>query len=233
MRYKVSELAPQQFAPAGLIDCRRCPRLVAYREKIAKEKRRAYLQEQYWGKPVPGFGDLNAKIMLLGLAPGAHGSNRTGRMFTGDGSGDFLFPALWRTGFASQPQSTKADDGMRLTGIYITAPARCAPPGNKPTRQEFENCSGWLLQDFAAMPNLQLVIALGRLAHEAYLKYLQHLGHEVIKARVPFAHGNRYRFDHAPILQDSYHVSLQNTQTGRLTPAMFDEILHTAAQLTQ
>ena len=204
---------------------------MAHRETVAVTKRRAYRGEPYWGRPVPGFGDPRAKILLLGLAPGAHGSNRTGRMFTGDGSGSFLYPALWRAGLASQPLSKSLSDGMTLSGIFITAAARCAPPGNKPTREELRNCRGWLERDFAGLPDIKVVLALGSIAHNSYLEFLQGRGHGVVKAGHRFAHGALHTFEGAPLLLDSYHVSLQNTNTGRLSEAMFDAVLEHAKEL--
>lgn len=223
--------APFDPAPPELLGCTRCPRLAIYRETVAEEKRRAYREEAYWGKPVPGFGDPNARILLLGLAPGAHGSNRTGRMFTGDGSGNFLYPALYRAGLANQPNATARDDGMVLKDIFITAAARCAPPGNKPTTEELKTCQSWLERDFSGLPDVKVVLALGRIAHESYLGLLQKRGQRLIKAAFPFAHGALYTFAGAAPLLDSYHVSLQNTNTGRLTPEMFDDILARARQL--
>jgi len=222
-------------APEALLTCTRCPRLVAHREAVARTKRRSYRGEPYWGRPVPGFGDLHARILLLGLAPGAHGSNRTGRMFTGDGSGGFLYPALWRTGLASQPLATGLDDGMVLSGVFITAAARCAPPDNKPTREELGNCQSWLERDFAGLPYVRVVLALGAVAHDSYLEFLQRRGRTVVKARHRFAHGALHTFADtlagAPPLLDSYHVSLQNTNTGKLTPEMFDAVLERAKEL--
>lgn len=216
-------------APEALLSCTRCPRLVAHREAVARVKRRSYRHEPYWGRPVPGFGDPGARILLLGLAPGAHGSNRTGRMFTGDGSGGFLYPALWRTGLASQPQATGLDDGMGLSGVFITAAGRCAPPDNKPTREELANCRSWLERDFAGLPQVRVVLALGAVAHDSYLGFLQLQGQSLVKARYRFAHGALHTFPESaegtPPLLDAYHVSLQNTNTGRLTPAMFDAVL--------
>ena len=219
-------------APDALLTCIRCPRLVAYRETVAREKRRSYRNEPYWGRPVPGFGDVNARILLLGLAPGAHGSNRTGRMFTGDGSGGFLYPALYRTGLASQPVSKNLDDGMVLKDMFITAAARCAPPGNKPTRGELANCQSWLERDFAGLPQLKVVLALGKIAHDSYLELLQRQGHPLTKAAHKFVHGALHTFSEGTLpLLDSYHVSLQNTNTGKLTPAMFDAVLTQAKRL--
>jgi uracil-DNA glycosylase len=213
------------FDPAELLGCTLCPRLVAHRETIARVKRRAYREETYWGRPVPGFGDPEARILLLGLAPGAHGSNRTGRMFTGDGSGNFLYPALWRAGLASQPQSRGREDGMTLKGVFITAAARCAPPENKPSGEELANCRRWLAYDLVRLPNIRIVLALGRVAHDSYLELLRGKGVPIQKSRYPFAHGAEYSFDGTPMMLDSYHVSIQNTNTGRLTAAMFDDVL--------
>lgn len=227
---------PFDPAPAALLTCTRCPRLVAHRETVAAIKRRAYRDEPYWGRPVPGFGDPRARILLLGLAPGAHGSNRTGRMFTGDGSGSFLYLALWCAGLASQPLSKSLDDGMTLSGIFITAAARCAPPGNKPAREELGNCQRWLERDFAGLPDIRVVLALGSIAHNSYLEFLQRQGRTVVKARHRFAHGALHTFDTfdgAPPLLDSYHVSLQNTNTGRLSEAMFGAVLEHAKELAE
>ncbi len=222
-------------APDALLTCTRCPRLVEHREQVAREKRRSYRNEPYWGRPVPGFGDPEARILLLGLAPGAHGSNRTGRMFTGDGSGGFLYPALYRAGLANQPVAQSRADGLILNGVFITAAARCAPPGNKPTKDELTNCQSWLERDFAGLPQLRVVLALGKIAHESYLELLQRRGYAPTKAAYKFAHGAQHIFEGAPQntlpLLDSYHVSLQNTNTGRLTPAMFDAILRRAKHL--
>ena len=224
-------------APEALLSCRRCPRLVAHREEVAREKRRAYQDETYWGKPVPGFGDPDAALVILGLAPGAHGSNRTGRMFTGDASGDFLFPALWRNGLADRPDSVDPDDGLRLHGTWITAVARCVPPGNKPTRAEVATCRDWLAYDFGLLPHARVVLALGSIAHDGYLELLKARGAKLVKNRFPFEHDRLHRFDEVPgaedalPLLDAYHVSFQNTNTGRLTEAMFDAVLERARSL--
>ena len=227
--------------PLELERCTRCPRLVRHREEVARTKRRSYREHSYWGRPVPGFGDPEAEILLLGLAPGAHGSNRTGRMFTGDGSGDFLFPALYRAGLANQPESAGRRDGLELHNLWITAAARCAPPGNRPTRGEVANCRGWLGHDVGGLPHLKLVLALGVVAHDSYLELLKAQGHTVIKNRYPFAHGALHTFDTSDTLSDtlkdalplldSYHVSFQNTNTGKLTPEMFDRVLEKAKSL--
>ncbi len=216
-----------------IISCRLCPRLVAHREKVAREKRRAYRDWEYWGKPVPGFGDPRARVLVLGLAPGAHGSNRTGRMFTGDGSGDFLYPVLHRAGFASQPDSTRRGDGLRLRDLYITAAVRCAPPGNKPTPAELANCSTFLDRELADLSDVRVVVALGRVAFDAYLRYLQRRGMISSTRGFVFRHGAHYRSPDGRILLASYHPSMQNTQTGRLTRPMFRRIFQTAKRLAE
>ena len=206
-----------------IIQCRRCPRLVSWREEVARVKRKAYRDQDYWGKPVPGFGDPDARILVLGLAPGAHGSNRTGRMFTGDGSGDFLFPALHRAGFASQPDAAARADGMVLTNVFISAVCRCAPPANKPTPGEIQNCLPWLKQEMALLSNLQGVVVLGRIALDGLLKLSGFS--DLPKKEIVFGHGAFYQPEQPlPWILCSYHPSLQNTQTGRLTAAMFDQI---------
>lgn len=217
--------------PEELEQCRACPRLVAHREFVATTKRKAYAREHYWGKPVPGFGDPQAKLLILGLAPGAHGSNRTGRMFTGDASGDFLYPALHRAGLANQAESTDLNDSLTLSGVFITAAARCVPPGNKPTKSELDSCRPWLAHDLAHLPELRVVLALGRVAHDSYLEYLRDRGQKIIKRAYPFAHGALHTPPAGLPLLDSYHVSFQNTNTGRLTPSMFDAILERAKTL--
>ena len=216
-----------------LESCRLCPRLADYREKVAKEKRRAYKNQTYWGKPVPGFGDVNARIMILGLAPGAHGSNRTGRMFTGDASGNFLYAALHRVGFANQATSVSRDDGLVLQDIWITAAARCVPPDNKPTREELAGCKKWLEYDFSLLKNLELVLALGQIAHNAYLEMLKAGGIAIIKNRYPFEHEKLHMIEGSLPLLNAYHVSFQNTNTGKLTQAMFDQVLQKAKILTK
>ena len=217
------------FFPKALETCRTCPRLADWREEVAVKKRKAYQNLEYWGKPVPGFGDPNARILLLGLAPGAHGSNRTGRMFTGDASGDFLFPALYRAGLANQPIATDRADGMELKDMFITAAARCVPPGNKPLREEVLNCQPWLAYDLKGLPKLKVILALGSIAHDSYLEYLKK-DIKVIKAKYKFSHGALHSFDSVNIIPmlDTYHVSFQNTNTGRLTEEMFDKVLEQA-----
>lgn len=220
--------------PAGTLEalnleltgCSRCPRLVAWRERVGREKRAAYRDQAYWAAPVPGFGDANARLLIIGLAPGAHGSNRTGRMFTGDGSGDFLFPALHRAGYASQPLSRARGDGMVISDAYITASARCAPPDNRPSREELLACRPWLEREFGFLPRVRVLLALGRIAHDTWL---EHTG--LRQSAYPFAHGAEHPMPDGAVLLDSYHVSRQNTQTGRLTPAMFDAVLGRARAL--
>ena len=196
-------------------------------------RRKAYAHETYWGKPVPGFGDPDAQILVLGLAPGAHGSNRTGRMFTGDGSGNFLFPALHRTGLSNQPDSVGLADGLELTNIWITGSTRCVPPSNKPTRAEVLTCQDWLEHDFSGLPKLKLVLALGAIAHNSYLDLLKGRGLKIVKNKYRFAHGALHSFDSALPMLDSYHVSFQNTNTGKLTAEMFDNVLEKAKEVAR
>ncbi len=207
----------------ALISCRKCPRLVAWREEVARVKRKAYRDQEYWGKPVPGFGDPDARILIVGLAPGAHGSNRTGRMFTGDGSGNFLFPALFRAGLASQPNAESADDGMVLRDVFIAAVCRCAPPDNKPSRDEVANCLPWLAAEMSVLSEVQLIVALGKIALDGLLSLPDFGG--LPKKDFPFGHDSFYETPAGlPSILCSYHPSLQNTQTGRLTVDMFDQI---------
>lgn len=214
-----------------VVACRRCPRLVAYREQVAREKRRAYRDCQYWGKPVPGFGDPEARVLILGLAPGAHGSNRTGRPFTGDSSGNFMYPVLHRTSFASQPGATHCGDGLRLKDAYITAAVRCAPPQNKPLPAEIANCASFLDREIALLKNVRIVVALGRIGFDAYLNYLKRQGLLKSKKDFAFGHGVQYLMPDGRILLASYHPSNQNTQTGKLTEKMFTEIFRRVARL--
>ncbi|OFW00354.1 MAG: uracil-DNA glycosylase [Acidobacteria bacterium RIFCSPLOWO2_12_FULL_59_11] len=205
-----------------VIGCGRCPRLVNYRCQIAQLKRRAYRDWQYWGKPVPGLGNAQAQLLVLGLAPAAHGGNRTGRVFTGDSSGDLLFATLYRTGFANQPQSVSLDDGLRLRGAYITASVRCAPPANKPLPAEYRNCRDYLERELDLLRNVKVVVALGKVAFDTYLSILQKRGRIASRSRFRFRHGAVYQFPPPlPVLIASYHPSRQNTQTGRLTQSMF------------
>lgn len=217
---------------AQIVACRRCPRLVRYRERIAREKRRAFREWEYWGRPAPAFGDPNARVVIIGLAPGAHGANRTGRIFTGDSSGDFLYAALHRAGFANQPTSRHAYDGLQVHDVFITAICRCAPPDNKPTLQEQANCRPFLARELELLTRARVVIALGRIACDGYLRLLREQGHAV--PRVQFRHGAVYALGNPPTrsglptLICSYHPSRQNTQTGRLTAQMMDAVLRKA-----
>ena len=209
---------------AEIVACRACPRLVAWREEVARTKRRAYRGWTYWGRPVPSFGDPKARLLIVGLAPAAHGANRTGRMFTGDRSGDFLYAALHRAGFASQPTSTRADDGLVLRDAYIVAPVHCAPPANKPTPQEIAACCRFLERELLLLKPA-VTLALGAIAWRALLDHHAAAGRAVPRPRPKFGHGATARILGAPLLLGSYHVSQQNTQTGKLTPKMFDAVL--------
>jgi uracil-DNA glycosylase family 4 len=214
-----------------VVGCTRCPRLVAYREQVAREKRRAYRDWEYWGKPVPGFGDPDARVLIMGLAPGAHGSNRTGRPFTGDASGNFMYPVLYETGFASRPTATDRNDGLKLKDLYITAAVRCAPPDNKPLPQELAECSIFLDRELAGLEKVKVVVALGKIGFDAYLNYLKRRG--LIPNRQPylFKHGAHYTMPDGKALLASYHPSNQNTQTGKLTREMFVKVFKQAAKL--
>jgi uracil-DNA glycosylase family 4 len=226
-------LSPLQVLNEEVTACVRCPRLVEYRERIGREKRRAYKDQEYWARPVPGFGDPYARVLILGLAPGAHGSNRTGRPFTGDGSGFFMYPVLHETGFASQPTATHRDDGQVLTGAYITAAARCAPPLNKPLPEELANCAPFLDREIAALKDLRVVVALGKIGFDAYLRYLKRAG--VITTAAPFAfgHAEEYKMPNGVYLLASFHPSMQNTNTGKLTAKMFADVFKRARKLAK
>jgi uracil-DNA glycosylase len=226
-----------------VIACTRCPRLVAYREQVAREKRRAYRAWDYWGKPVPGFGDPKARVLIMGLAPGAHGSNRTGRPFTGDASGNFMYPVLYETGFASQPTATDRNDGLKLKDLYITAAIRCAPPDNKPTPQELATCEPFLDREITGLENVKVVVALGKIGFDAYLNHVKrrqaHPSAKDAEGRSTrfskkgyvFKHGASYRLPDGKTLLASYHPSNQNTQTGKLTRKMFVKIFQEAARI--
>jgi len=216
-----------------VIACTRCPRLVEYREKIAREKRRAYLAWDYWGKPVPGFGDPKARVLVMGLAPGAHGSNRTGRPFTGDASGNFMYPVLYETGFADQPNATDRKDGLKLIDLYITAAVRCAPPDNKPLPSELANCSTFLDRELAGLDRVTVIVALGKIGFDAYLNYQKRRGLLKSKKDFVFGHGLSYTMPEGKTLLASYHPSNQNTQTGKLTRAMFVKIFQQARKLAE
>jgi uracil-DNA glycosylase family 4 len=212
--------------------CRQCPRLVAYRERVARERRARYREETYWGRPVPGFGDPKAPIVLVGLAPGAHGANRTGRIFTGDSSGTFLYAALHRQGFASQAESVSRDDGLVLRSVFVTCPVRCVPPDNWPNPDEVRNCAPFLARELDALPRARVLLALGNIGWRACLAHLESQGAEIPRPRPAFAHGAEVPLGRF-VLLGSYHVSQQNTQTGRLTPSMFDAVLRRAAALAE
>jgi uracil-DNA glycosylase family 4 len=205
--------------------CERCPRLRKYCREVAATKRRAYLDWEYWGKPVPAFGDPQAQVLVIGLAPGAHGSNRTGRMFTGDRSGDFLYQALYETGFASQAESHSREDGLELRDIYITAAVHCAPPGNKPTPAEFSTCRRYLERELDLLPRVRVVVALGRHAFDTYLSILKDRGAISSRASFEFGHNRRFQISPGmPLLISCYHPSQQNTSTGKLTREMLRDV---------
>jgi uracil-DNA glycosylase family 4 len=213
-----------------VVTCRRCPRLVAWREEVARVRRASFAAERYWGRPLPGFGDPSAGILVLGLAPAAHGGNRTGRVFTGDRSGDWLFAALWRAGLANQPQSVSRDDGLRLTGCYVTAAVRCAPPANRPLPAERDNCLPYLVRELSLLPRARVIVCLGGFAWDAALRTLAALGASVPRPRPRFAHGSAVEVGRWTML-GCYHPSQQNTFTGRLTESMMDEVLAAARRL--
>ncbi len=212
----------------AIVRCDRCPRLREHCRRVATEKRRRFADWTYWGRPVPNFGDPDGRLLLVGLAPAAHGANRTGRMFTGDRSGDFLYRAMYNAGLASRPSARSADDRLVLTDIAITAVAHCAPPENKPTRDELEACSGHLDETVRLMSNLRGFVVLGGLAFDAMVRMYRRWGWPVPSPRPRFAHGRLHRFDRAPFLLASYHPSQQNTFTGRLTPPMLEAVFHDA-----
>ena len=214
-----------------IIQCHRCPRLREYCGQVARDKRKAFADWEYWGKPVPGFGDARAGIWIVGLAPGAHGANRTGRVFTGDRSGDFLFAALHRAGLANQPDSTHRDDGLKLRGVYVSAAARCAPPGNKPLPQELANCSEYLDREWDLLKNARVMLALGKIGWDATLALARRRGCNLPEGKQAFAHGALMRLTANRWMLGSYHVSQQNTFTGKLTATMFDEILLRSREL--
>jgi uracil-DNA glycosylase family 4 len=216
---------------ARIVACDRCQRLRLYCSGIARVKRRAHAEFEYWGRPVPSFGDANARVLVLGLAPGAHGSNRTGRMFTGDGSGDFLFPVLHQAGFASQPNAVTRDDGMRLSDLWISAVVHCAPPGNKPTPQEQRNCAPWLDEEIQLLRDLRVVVCLGKIAFDGFLAHRIRAGHLASRAGFKFGHGAEYALPGGLKLIASYHPSLQNTNTGKLTRAMLLGVFNRAREL--
>ena len=216
-----------------LSECRECERLVAWREKVATEKRAAYRDETYWGRPVPGFGDPDARLVLVGLAPAAHGANRTGRMFTGDRSGDWLFRALHCAGFANQAYSTGLDDGLHLRDCWVTASVRCAPPQNRPLAAETANCASWLVEELSRLNRMRVLVALGGLSYTNLLRLAPRLGWSAPRPRPAFGHGVVTALGDGPTLISSYHPSQLNTFTGRLTEEMFDRVFAVARRLLQ
>ena len=221
-----------QILNSHIVACRRCPRLVEYREEVGRVKRRAYRDQDYWAKPVPGFGDAGARMLLIGLAPGAHGANRTGRMFTGDSSGNFLYRALFEIGFASQPTGISRDDGLLLNDAYISAAVRCAPPGNKPLPEEMRNCRPYLEKELELLRNLKVVVVLGRLAFDVYLAILRDQGKIARRSDFVFGHNKVHRTGPGqPVLISSFHPSQQNTSTGKLTDAMLRAVFVRARRL--
>jgi uracil-DNA glycosylase len=228
----VAEEAGLAVLSKEITNCHRCPRLVAYREEVGRIRRRAYCEEDYWSRPVPGFGDPAARLLIVGLAPGAHGANRTGRMFTGDRSGEYLYRALWEAGFANQPESVRREDGLRLRDAYITAPVRCVPPDNKPLRQEILLCRPFLFRELALLGKVKVVVVLGGIALDSYLSVLQDSGSVKSRAAFRFAHGAEYRtHDGGPLVLASYHPSQQNTSTGKLTAEMLRDIFWRAREI--
>ncbi|MEA2293141.1 MAG: uracil-DNA glycosylase [Solirubrobacteraceae bacterium] len=216
---------------AEVVQCRRCPRLVEWRETVAREKRAAFADQPYWGRPVPGFGDPQARLVVVGLAPAAHGANRTGRMFTGDRSGDFLYAALHRAGYANQPHAVSRDDGLRLSDCFITAPVKCAPPANKPAPEERAACAPFIARELAALPRARVLLCLGAIGWDAALRVRADVcGEPAPRPRPRFAHGAVSPGERLTLL-GCFHVSQQNTFTGRLTPAMLDNVLAAAATL--
>jgi uracil-DNA glycosylase len=226
-------VSPLERVEREIVRCRACPRLVAWREAVAHARRRAYRDEDYWGRAVPGFGDGRARVVLVGLAPGAHGANRTGRMFTGDGSGEFLYAALHRAGLASAPVSRSRDDGLVLRGAFLTNACRCAPPENRPTPAELSRCAPFLDRELDALPAARVLVALGGIAWVAMLAHLARAGHALPRPRPRFGHGAVVALEGAPALLGCYHPSRQNTQTGRLTPPMLDAVLARAVALAR
>jgi uracil-DNA glycosylase family 4 len=216
---------------ARIVACKRCARLRKYCAEVARVRKRAYLECEYWGKPVPSFGDPKARVMALGLAPGAHGSNRTGRMFTGDGSGYFFYPVLHEAGFASQPLAVSRDDGMKLTDLWISAVARCAPPGNKPAPDELRNCAPFLDEEIGLLKNLRVVVCLGKIAFDGFLAHARRSGLITSRTGMAFGHGAEYTLPNGLTVMASYHPSQQNTNTGKLTRPMLLEIFQRAREV--
>lgn len=222
-----------QVLQEEITSCRRCPRLVGHCAEIARVKRRAFQDWEYWGKPVPAFGDSRAKLLIIGLAPAAHGANRTGRMFTGDRSGEWLYRALFQTGFASQAESRSRDDGLRLKGAFITATVRCAPPDNKPSTAEMSACREYLDRELDLLPEVRAVVALGRIAFDAYLLILRNRGVIETRSAYVFGHDREHRIPGTPVLISSYHPSQQNTSTGKLTENMLLDVFRRARRICE
>jgi uracil-DNA glycosylase family 4 len=225
--------SPLEVLNARIVACERCTRLRSYCAEVARVRRRAYAECEYWGRPVPSFGDERARVLVLGLAPGAHGSNRTGRMFTGDGSGDFLFPVLHEAGFASQPKADSRSDGMKLNGMWITAVAHCAPPANKPAPDELRNCALWLDEEIPLLKNLRVVVCLGKIAFDGFLAHARRTGVIASRGGFTFAHGAEFTLPNGLTIIASYHPSQQNTNTGKLTRPMFLNIFMCARKLAE
>jgi len=227
----MAERAKIERLNAEITACTKCPRLVAWREKVAREKVKRFEEEEYWGKPVPGFGDPNARLLIVGLAPAAHGANRTGRMFTGDRSGDWLYRSLHKFGFANQSTSLHRDDGLQLQDCYITAPLRCAPPQNKPTADEKRNCFPYLVREFQLLSEVRVIVALGKIGFDTSLKMLQENGVADFDKKPVFSHAGETELNSELSLIASYHPSQQNTFTGKLTEPMFDSVFQRAREI--
>lgn len=223
--------SPLQQVRDAIVVCERCPRLRDYCRGIGETRRRAYRDQTYWARPVPGFGDPRARVLILGLAPGAHGANRTGRPFTGDGSGDFMYPVLYELGFATEPAATSLDDNLRLRHAWISSVVRCAPPGDKPTPEEIRNCASHLTSEIQALTRMRVVVCLGKIAFDGYLAYLQSSGVIERKSAYKFAHGAQYTLPNGVHLLASYHPSLRNTNTGLLDRTMFARVFVRAREL--
>ena len=228
--------APRRSGALGelseeIVECRACPRLVEWRERVAREKRAAFRNEPYWGRPVPGFGDPRARLLVVGLAPAAHGGNRTGRIFTGDRSGDWLFGALYRTGYANQPMSHSADDGLELRDAYVAAAVRCAPPGNKPTPAERDRCLPYLVRELELLDRVRVIVVLGQFAYDATARVLAAIGSPLPSPRPRFGHGVEVESERATVI-GCYHPSQQNTFTGKLTEPMLDAVFERAGELS-
>jgi len=230
MHLIMAKLSAQSY---NIINCRRCPRLVEYREQVARDKVRRFSEWEYWGRPVPSLGASDARLLVVGLAPAAHGGNRTGRMFTGDRSGDWLYRALFNFGFANQPESVDRNDGLKLIDCYITAPVHCAPPDNKPLPAEFVNCRPYLLEELKMLKRVKVVVPLGLIGFKTYFSARKELGWKNPSPLPPFGHGSVTRLDDGVTVISSYHPSQQNTQTGKLTETMFDAVFRNARALLE